>query len=83
MKGESVLLMPVLIEGVMETVEKMEGLEEIDGLMLFGGQTVGVAAKYDIVRELKEKVAERTKRDDFVIGMHQNITPGKSNDDNS
>ena len=38
---------------------------------------MGVAAKYDIVRELKEKVAERTKRDDFIIGMHQNITPGK------
>ena len=46
-------MMPVLLENATEVVTKGTPEEGLSGLMLFGGQTIGVAAKYDQVRSLR------------------------------
>ena len=73
---ETPLMMPVLLENATEVVTKGTPEEGLSGLMLFGGQTIGVAAKYDQVRSLRGQLTEM-KRDDLVLGYHQNVTPCK------
>ena len=68
-------LLPVISEEKERMLEKFDFGEEssfIAGIMLFGGHSLGLAAKHENVREIRE--SKLLKEQDKVLALHQNQT---------
>ena len=51
------LLIPVIAEEsdkMIERLEEEQNMEQVVGVMLFGGQTMGLAAKHECVKDIKK-----------------------------
>ena len=51
------LLVPVIAEEsdkMIERLEEEQNIEQVVGVMLFGGQTMGLAAKHECVKDIKK-----------------------------
>ena len=51
------LLIPVIAEESEKMIERLEeeqNIEQVAGVMLFGGQTMGLAAKHECVKDIKK-----------------------------
>ena len=51
------LLIPVIAEEsdkMIERLEEEQNIEQVVGVMLFGGQTMGLAAKHECVKDIKK-----------------------------
>ena len=69
--GKTKFLVPVIAEEKDKMMEKFDFEGEADlvaGVMLFGGQTLGLAAKHENVREIRQ--SELFKESELVLALH-------------
>jgi hypothetical protein len=67
------LLIPVIAEEsdkMIERLEEEQNIEQVVGVMLFGGQTMGLAAKHECVKDIKKSPIFQVE--DRVLVAHKN-----------